>query len=254
MVFLNFYQNTGRITGKAGMLQVWWAPLADITTVPEPIAPGTGTAAGDTAVVSLPWVFGTMDQGFIDLGADLYGGSEIEWTSEGDITSPTPKAVVKGRAIGLSPEIVERFRDMMGIPGVLIVNDNTCPVDTYWVIGCECAYALLKLDFKSDKVGGSSGKALNFEFTAMCSPYLWAPNATVTGAITSNLLTVTAVASGTVQIGQVISGVGITPGTTIVALGTGTGGVGTYTVSTTPDVTSLTIKCVGTIPLASVPD
>lgn len=254
IVAISFYQNTGRITGKAGMLQVWWCPLADITTLPEPIPPGTGVVAGDTAIVTTPFAFGVSDQGFIDLGQDLYTGSELEITSEGDITSPTPKANIKGRAIGLSPEIIERFRDIMGVPGILIVNDNTCPVNTYWIVGCECAYALLKLDFKSDKIGGSSGKAMNFDFTAMCTPYLWSPNAVVTGAIATTTLTVSAVTSGTVQIGQTITGAGIAPGTTITALGTGTGGIGTYIVSVSQTFSSGTVTCTGTIPLASVPD
>ena len=44
-------------------------------------------------------------------------------------------------------------------------------------------------------------------------------------------LTVSAVTTGTLAIGQTISGSGITAGTTITALGTGTGGAGTYAVS-----------------------
>ena len=55
--------------------------------------------------------------------------------------------------------------------------------------------------------------------------------ATVTGDITGTTLTVTAVTAGTLSVGSVLSGTGITAGTTITALGTGTGGVGTYTVS-----------------------
>jgi hypothetical protein len=52
-----------------------------------------------------------------------------------------------------------------------------------------------------------------------------------TGTISTTTLTVTAVASGTISVGQVISGAGIKPGTYITALGTGLGGVGTYTIS-----------------------
>lgn len=65
--------------------------------------------------------------------------------------------------------------------------------------------------------------------------------ATVTGSITSTTLTVTAVASGTLAEGQPISGTGVTPGTIITAFGTGTGGVGTYTVSAPQSVSSTTI-------------
>ncbi len=59
-----------------------------------------------------------------------------------------------------------------------------------------------------------------------------------TGAISTTTLTVSAVASGTLQVGQVISGVGVTAGTYITAFGTGTGGAGTYTVSASQTVAS----------------
>ena len=47
----------------------------------------------------------------------------------------------------------------------------------------------------------------------------------------STTLTVTAVTSGILQVGSVITGNGVATGTKITALGTGTGGVGTYTVN-----------------------
>lgn len=55
-----------------------------------------------------------------------------------------------------------------------------------------------------------------------------------TGSISGTILTVTAVASGTVQIGQTIAGAGIPAGTVITELGTGTGGVGTYELNQAP--------------------
>jgi len=45
------------------------------------------------------------------------------------------------------------------------------------------------------------------------------------------ILNVTAVASGTLFVGQTITGSGVTANTVITALGTGTGGIGTYTVN-----------------------
>jgi len=47
----------------------------------------------------------------------------------------------------------------------------------------------------------------------------------------STTLTVTAVTSGILQVGSVITGTGVATGTKITALGTGTGGIGTYTVN-----------------------
>lgn len=58
------------------------------------------------------------------------------------------------------------------------------------------------------------------------------------------ILTVTAVASGTLGVGDVLSGSGgggVTAGTTITQLGTGAGGNGTYMVSPSQTVTSTTI-------------
>ncbi len=57
-----------------------------------------------------------------------------------------------------------------------------------------------------------------------------AVSASVTGAIAGTTLTVSAVSSGALSVGQVISGSGLTSGTRIVAFLTGTGGTGTYTV------------------------
>ena len=65
--------------------------------------------------------------------------------------------------------------------------------------------------------------------------------ASVTGSIATTVLTVTAVGSGKLSVGQTISGSGVTAGTTITAFGTGTGGAGTYTVSASQTVSSTTI-------------
>lgn len=65
--------------------------------------------------------------------------------------------------------------------------------------------------------------------------------AVVTAAIATTTMTVTAVTSGTLAVGQIVTGTGITPGTTITALGTGTGGTGTYTVSASQTVASTTV-------------
>lgn len=68
------------------------------------------------------------------------------------------------------------------------------------------------------------------------------PNAVFTGSISGTTLTVTAVTTGTILIGQILSGTGITSGTVITALGSGTGGTGTYTVSPSQTVSSRTIN------------
>jgi hypothetical protein len=63
--------------------------------------------------------------------------------------------------------------------------------------------------------------------------------AVVTGTIATTVLTVSAVTSGTVLIGQVISGTGVTSAV-ITSFGTGTGGIGTYTISVSQTVSGAT--------------
>jgi len=64
-------------------------------------------------------------------------------------------------------------------------------------------------------------------------------NAIFTGSISGTTLTVTAMTVGTINVGQTILGLGVGNGTQITALGSGSGGVGTYTVNS-PQTVSFT--------------
>jgi len=63
----------------------------------------------------------------------------------------------------------------------------------------------------------------------------------ITGSIAGTTLTVTAVASGNVALGQYLTGSGVTAGTQIVKFLTGAGGAGTYQVNTTQTAASTAI-------------
>jgi hypothetical protein len=75
---------------------------------------------------------------------------------------------------------------------------------------------------------------------AIAQPVFNAATSTAS-SISTTTLTVGGTVTGTFAVGQVISGVGVTTGTRITALGTGTGGAGTYTVSASQTVSSTTI-------------
>jgi hypothetical protein len=62
--------------------------------------------------------------------------------------------------------------------------------------------------------------------------------ASLTASISGTTMTVTSQSGGALQVGSAISGVGVAPGTRIVALGTGTGGVGTYLVTPSQTIAS----------------
>lgn len=83
-------------------------------------------------------------------------------------------------------------------------------------------------DFSGNQVQvkwGGSG-TLNSALGASCT----------SGTIAATVLTVAGTLTGTFQVGQLISGVGVTVGTTITSLGTGTGGAGTYNLSASSTV------------------
>lgn len=85
---------------------------------------------------------------------------------------------------------------------------------------------------------------LNGAVDGWWSDDLRGPAAVVTGSISGTTLTVTAVTStqdGGLVVGSVLSGTGVTAGTVITSLGTGTGGTGTYTVSSSQNVASTAI-------------
>lgn len=61
------------------------------------------------------------------------------------------------------------------------------------------------------------------------------------GTISGTILNITGVAVGELYVGSIISGTGVTVGTTIQSFNSGTGGVGTYVVSVSQTVASTTI-------------
>jgi len=90
--------------------------------------------------------------------------------------------------------------------------------------------------------GGTGTYTLNLSQTIASSQmYTSSAGAVITASIATTTLTVTAVASGTLFVGQTIQGAGITVQTIITALGTGSGGVGTYIVNNSQTITSITM-------------
>jgi hypothetical protein len=71
--------------------------------------------------------------------------------------------------------------------------------------------------------------------------------------VAGTILNVTAVASGTIFIGQRVTGTGVTSGTLVTGFGTGSGGVGTYTVNTSQLVGAGTILTGAASAIATTP-
>lgn len=74
--------------------------------------------------------------------------------------------------------------------------------------------------------------------------------ASFTASISANILIVTAVSSGTIAVGQIVSGPGVVPGTQVTGLISGAGNAGTYSVNTAQVVNSTNMT---TAPLTNTP-
>lgn len=94
----------------------------------------------------------------------------------------------------------------------------------------------------STGIVGITDNGVNVYIVDGQSRYTWrisSPSSAVfTGSISGTTLTVTAITNGTIAINQALFGIGVTQATVITALGTGTGGIGTYTVNQSQTVAS----------------
>lgn len=87
----------------------------------------------------------------------------------------------------------------------------------------------------------TNGTGASYTATKKVAATINGQTASVTGSISTTTLTVTAVGSGTLAVGQILSGTGVTAGTRITGFISGTGGTGTYSVSVSQTVASTTI-------------
>lgn len=130
-------------------------------------------------------------------------------------------------------------------PGDLVAN-------AFWWGGLRC-YTAAKTGSNAIQVRRNVDNATqDIALTSDCnldtvSAVTFAGTAVYTASITTTVMTVTAVTSGTIAVGDVVSGTGVTAGTTIVSLGTGAGGTGTYNVSASQTVVSETITSTHTL-------
>ena len=127
-----------------------------------------------------------------------------------------------------------------------------------WVAGAQES-SINSLAYSVDGINWTGSISANsiFAGSGQCRSVAWNGTMWVAGGATAGVvfigtivgstLYVESVETGTLAVGQVITGTGITVGTQITALGTGTGGIGTYTVNNSQTVPSAPISMTGTL-------
>ena len=114
----------------------------------------------------------------------------------------------------------------------------------YCVVVCGSYVYVLNSSFTPTLIGslntstgnvGITDNGLNVYITDGTYRYTWRisnpSSAQFIASVSGTTLTVTLMKSGTIAVGQSLFGVGVTPETVITGLGTGSGGVGTYTIN-----------------------
>lgn len=154
------------------------------------------------------------------------------------------------------------FNNANALPGTLyFVQYNTAGVGGYLRSGSLAGLTLAQLQALSGvltvSIDGLSETSASINFSGATS-FSNAASLIQAGLVagtsfvgtasqtaSADLVTVTAVASGTLRVGSILSGAGVDVGLTITSLGSGTGGTGTYHVSTTTGFSSTTISVAG---------
>ena len=210
-----------------------------LTTLGLPVNQYTAAISGTTLTVSAV-ASGTLQVGQVLTGSGIVAGTKIVSfiSGTGGIGTYNVNAsqtVVSETILSSSAQGVSVIRNANAtypdgsVAGSIWVKGNPANSGALWIVKWYNAtigqWIILTAPFYQFNASLSDGTATTF-----------------TGSISGATLTVSAVATGSLAVGQLISGSGVTVGTTITAFGTGTGGTGTYSVSISQTASSQTIS------------
>ncbi len=233
--------------GGTGGMGAYWLNISQtipsstaLTTFPA-VAIGTGsiTVSGTQGLLTVPSIeFGAFAVGQEIIGPGVASGTMIVALGTGvgaeGTYYVTPSQVVASTTMtGLGATL----KVSMVSSGVLAVGQSVAGVAAGTLI---TGYGP-PLTGLGTSTGGTGNYIVNISQNASGSLDTYTA-AVVTGTIASTVLTVTAVTSGSLEVGQRLIGSGVTAGTTITAFrGTSSGGVGSYTLSTSSTVSIPTV-------------
>lgn len=163
------------------------------------------------------------------------------WTSYAGIDGDGAPAYANNTGSGVVTGFVGRtqqglIRTYLSSAGMTIPAGFQCTLFSaggFWVVNSGSTQARPGMKAYANYADGkATAAATGSASTAVFTAAIAASTLSVTGSITGNVLTVTAVGSGTVVAGATLSGTGVATGTKVVSQLSGTtGGVGTYAVN-----------------------
>lgn len=116
-------------------------------------------------------------------------------------------------AIGTLSYLKTQIESVVGVQARLVSVNGTGKI----IVGGGDSYAVANAIYRS-----------LFDINDLTGSIVHSSSWSATGSITGNVMTITSVASGTIAVGDVVSGNGLTNPTVIIPGGSGTGGTGTY--------------------------
>lgn len=215
-----------------GGVSGWW-PLKETSHVMEGITEG-GIVGGPEPAIGAGIDFSNLtrirESAFKSIGFKVDGSGNLGATVASGGTLQTSGSVVAKTAAVSAIEVLDG-----GLYGgaitITVPGGATAAVDVWGIVA---SFSI-----------GANGADYVVGDTFEVSGGTTTGKATFTGSISGNVLTVTAVASGTITNRSVLVGDNIVIGTRIIALGTGAGGTGTYIVDTSQVAASATIEAAG---------
>jgi hypothetical protein len=247
----NTYHKT-RITAVSGAVLTFADPLPYAVSAGARVAVGASALSGAGATASNSVAFSNTYSYVYIFKPSLFGwvdtGFGTQNVFENRYLTGVAPAQVWAPSATLKYGIYEPFRngDKHGITNIEHFNFTQ---DAWYVGSDEVSLGSVHFESCTLKTSGTgllagTARALVADVIQVTYCAMLADDITdlavVTGSISGTTLTVTAVTSGTLAVGDYLYGPGIAPTTTITVLGSGTGGVGTYTVST-PATTSQSV-------------
>lgn len=215
-----------------GGVSGWW-PLKETSHVMEGITEG-GIVGGPEPAIGAGIDFSNLtrirESAFKSIGFKVDGSGNLGATVASGGTLQTSGSVVAKTAAVSAIEVLDG-----GVYGgaitITVPGGATAAVNVWGIVA---SFSI-----------GANGSGYVVGDTFEVSGGTTTGKATFTGSISGNVLTVTAVSSGTITNRSVLVGDNIVIGTRIIALGTGAGGTGTYIVDTSQVAASATIEAAG---------